>query len=230
MKDFLDSRNFFKGLRLAALSTLIVLPYQLYSYFVGYRGIIEKRFAQASIPALFVRDIFLLFVALLISSTAGFAWSKGKGLVGFGKWEGTKKDLKWLIPLGIALSVITAIVFDKNLFREFLEKFPKNPFAPFRSAFFEEVICRFGIFSIAYRLSRSISLSIVIAAVFNVAVALKGFYFIRPQVAADLFIAILAMKFGFALFLGYFYSKKGLISTMLLQFLIGLKGIYFTLE
>lgn len=230
MRDFLREDVLIKALKLAVIATAAVAPNMLDSYFhnPGYREAMLAWAKETSLPFLFARDLLLVFFALLVSSACGFAWSDGKKVAGFGTIEGLRKDLGMVVILGIALAVATAFLFDRGLTGDFPKLYPQNPVLvlaiPLRSAFFEEVVCRFGMLVILFRLFRSVPAAIVLSAAFNASIGLKSAVFVGFPVGLDWLTAIIIVsKLGVASFFGWFFCKKGLMATITLQFIIELK-------
>jgi len=232
VRDFLQEDVLVKALKFAAVATAAVAPNIVDCYFFnpGYREAILARATESSLPFLFARDLLLAFFALLVTSACGFAWSDGKKVAGFGTFGGLRKELKTLLILGPALAVTTAFLFDKGLTGGFQRLYPKSPMValtiPLRAAFFEEVVCRFGMLVILFRLLRSVPAAILLSSAFNAALGLKSAVFVGFPIRLDLLTAaILAAKLCLATFFGYFFCKKGLMATISLRFIMELKHV-----
>jgi len=232
VRDFLREEVLVKALKLAAVCTIAVAPYVLDCYFYnpGYRRVMLARAAEGALPFLFARDLVLVFFALLISSAGGFAWSDGEKVAGFGTVEGLRKELKTILILGVALAVGTALLLDKGLIRNFPRLYPKSRAAaltiPLRAAFFEEVVCRFGMLVIVFRLLRSVPVAILLSAAFDAAVGLKSAIFVNFPLGFDWLTAgVVAAKLSLAAFYGYFFCRKGIMATMGLRFIVELKHV-----
>ena len=236
MRDFLREDVLFKALKFAAVASLAVAPNMVECYFfnAGYREVLLGMATESSLPYLFLRDLLLSFFSLAICSACGFAWSDGKKVAGFGTLQGLRKDGKTLLPLGLALALATAVLFDKGLTGDFPRLYPKSPIVavaiPLRAAFFEETVCRFGMLVIAFRLLRSVPAAILLSSAFNVGLGLRSAIFVGFPLGLDLLTAaILAAKFGVAAFFGYFFCRKGLLATISLRFIMELKHVVFAL-
>ncbi len=236
MRDFLREDVFIKAAKLAAVCTAAIAPNMLDSYFFnpGYREVILSKVPQTAVPFLFLRDLALVFVSLMISAACGFAWSDGQKVAGFGALEGLKKNLKTVAILGVVLGAATALLFDLRLAKTFRKFYPENPLAlvgiPLRAGFYEEVICRFGILAIVFRLTRSPIAAIILSAGFNAVVGLTSATFVGFPIGMDWQTAtILANKFLVAVFFGYFYCKKGLMATIALRLIMESKHIVLAL-
>lgn len=236
MRDFLKEDVLIKAAKLSLVSTLAIAPSIVDSYFFnpGYRSILLERAAESLLPALFARDLILVFIALVISSACGFAWADGKKVIGFETLDRFRKEMKTLLWLGPALAVGTALLLDITLLRHFRGLYPDNPLIaltiPLRAAFFEEVICRFGILMIVFRLTRSVSAAVVVSALFNTLLGLRSADFVGFPLGLDWLTGrILISRMVLASFFGYFYCRKGLMSTISLRFIMELKHVVLPL-
>ena len=221
MRDFFREGNLLRGLRLALMATLATALYLAYDYHVVHREFVEEHLGTADLSERFGLDVLGVFAALFISATAGFAWARGGQLVGFGSWRRVKRDLVLIVLIGAALAALTLFVLEPLLYKPLLTE-ERNPFQPLQGAFFEEVICRWGIFAIAFRLSRSIRAAVLMSAAFNVVVGLKFLRLFGEGVPAWQLAAIIAVKLVLATGYALFYVRKGLLSTMGLRFVAAL--------
>ena len=225
MRQFLKSENLFRGLRLALVATFASAVYLAYEYLAVRHDFVHKQLGGQAITPQFALDVAGVFVALFISATAGFAWARGPRLVGFGTWRRVRRDLPLIIGIGAALALLTLFVLDEALYKPLLAR-QRNPFQPPFIALFEETICRWGIFAIAYRLSRRIWVSVALSALFNVMLAVSAMDRLivdsQLQVEAWRFAAIVGVKVVLAVGFAVFYVRKGLLSTMALRFVAAL--------
>ena len=221
MRRFLESNNLSRGLMLALVATLGSAVYLAYEYLVAQRGYVEVHLPGGSVTARFARDVLGAFVALFISSTAGFAWARGGRLVGFGSWRRVRGDLVLIVPLGAAIALLTVFVLEPWLYGP-LSAEVHNPFKPLGVVFFEEVVCRWGILAIAFRLSRSVAAAVIVSAAFNVIVALPAIEMHGGALETWRLVGIMGVKFLLAIGYAVFYVHKGLLSTMALRFVASL--------
>jgi hypothetical protein len=221
VRQFLDRRNLFRGLMLALVATCASAVYLAYEYLVVQRGYVSERLAGSALAPRFALDVAGVFVALFISATAGFAWTREGRLVGFGSWRRVRRDLVLILPLGAALALVGVFVLEPRLYAPLLPPL-RNPFKPLGAAFFEETVCRWGILAIALRLSRSVPVAVVVSAVFNVIVALPVIQMHGATLGAWQLAAIITVKFALAIGYAVFYVRKGLLSTMALRFVAAL--------
>jgi len=232
VRDFLREDVLIKAVKLAVVSTLAVAPNIVDSYFFnpGYQSVLLERVTESVLPVLFARDLILVFLSLLISSACGFAWSDGKKVIGFGTLEGLRRELKVILWLGPALAVATALVLDMTLLGEFRGLYPDSPLValtiPLRAAFFEEVVCRFGILMIVFRLTQSAPAAVAVSALFNTLLGLRSATFIGFPLGFDWLTGrILVSRIILASFFGYFYCRKGLMAMISLRFIVELKHV-----
>jgi membrane protease YdiL (CAAX protease family) len=230
MRQFLKPENFSRGAIFAAIFLALSFPYIIYYFFVGYSDQVDKLTHGSPKAFFFISQAIAMYVALLISGTAGFAWSDGKNVAGLGSTRTTIRNLKWLIPLGIVISVLAHYLFDNELTRQDILYNPKNPLValviPLKSAFFEEGIIRFGILTIMYRLTRNKWAAITISSLFGIAASLPYVRFLELEVVYDFTLfAMIATKFIMGLLIGLIYCRWGLKSTMALRFIIDLRYV-----
>ena len=221
MREFFKGENLLRGLRLALVATLATTLYLRYDYLVARRAFVAEQLGAGAPAGRFALDVLGIFVALFISATAGFAWARGAGLAGFGTWRRVRRDLVLIVLIGGALAALTLTVLEPQLYKPLLAD-ERNPFQPLQAAFFEEVICRWGILAIAFRLSRSVRAAVVMSAAFNVVVGLKFLRLFGEGVPAWQLAAVIAVKFVLATGYAVFYVRKGLLSTMGLRFVAAL--------
>ncbi len=225
MRQFIREENLFRGLRLALVATLAATLYLAYDYLVVRRSFVEQYLGASDPTPRLALDLLGIFVALFISATAGFAWVRGEQLVGFGTWRRVKRDLVLIVPIGVALALLTLLVLEPLLHKPLLAG-KRNPFQPVFVALFEEVICRWGIFAIAFRLSGRIWASVVTSALFNVTLAVNAMLRLAEHTGATIppwqFVALVAVKLALAVGYALFFVRKGLLSTMALRFVAAL--------
>jgi len=234
MKQFLREENFRRGAVFAALCLAGTMPYLIYYFFVGYAEQIERLSAGTPKSVIFISQAVAMYVALLISGTAGFAWADGKRVVGLGSARSTVENLYWLAPVAVVIVVLTHFLLDNALTRQDMLYTPRHPVialvVPLKSAFFEEGILRFGILTIMYRLTRNKWAAMTISSLAGIAFGLPHLSFTGLQIEWNLGIALqLISRFSVGLFVGYVYCRWGLRSSMALRFIIDLKYVFIAL-
>lgn len=222
MRDFLQGQNFVKGVKLSFVCLILLIPNILWGYNKTYVERVKEMLEPGNVVPRMVADIFFIWVAMQISATAGYAWAKRPWLAGTGTWGELKKNLWLAVLLGIGIAAVETVVFDKWLLRPLFDMFGKNPFMSGRYVA-EELIFRFGIMSIAFRLTQSTPMAVGISAVFNIVLALEGSLSTDVVLPTGLLAIALAKGTALAVFFGWFCAKKGLFADMALRFIIGLK-------
>ena len=230
MRQFLKEENFRRGALFAAIFLATSFPYLIYYFFVGYSEQVDKLTAGSPRALFLIGQAVAMYVALLISGTAGFAWSDGKNVAGLGSTRTAIRNLPWLVPLGIIISVLTHYLFDNELTRQDILYNPKSPVValviPLKSAFFEEGILRFGMLTIMYRLTRNKWAAMTISSIFGIVASLPYMRFLELEVAFDFTLfAMITTRFIMGLLIGFIYCRWGLKSTMFLRFIIDLKYV-----
>lgn len=232
MRRFLDRDTLFRGLQLALAATLASAMYMAYEYLVVRHDYVQHQIGGQPIAPWYALDLAGLFVALFISATAGFAWARGPRLVGFGSWRRVRRDWTLIVGIGAALALLTFLVLDKTLYKPLLGAH-RNPFQPLFVPLFEETICRWGIFAIAYRLARRIWIAVAVSALFNVMLAVSTMEKLMKasqiEVEPERFAAIIGVKLVLATGFAVFYVRKGLLSTMALRFVAALPAPFLAL-
>jgi len=225
VRNFIRGENLFRGLRLALVATLATSLYLAYGYLVTRRGFVESSLGASDVAQRFSLDVLGAFIALFISATAGFAWASRPPLAGFGSLRTVRRDLWLILPAGAALALVILFVLEPLLYKPLVPA-QRNPFEPVFVALFEEVICRWGILAIAYRLSRRVWPSILTAAAFNVVIALNPTLKLLAASGEPLeawrLVGLVLVKFALAVGLGLLCVRKGLFSTMALRFVAAL--------
>ena len=226
MRDFLQGDNFYKGLVLSLICLVLVTPYILWAYYVSSAEYVGRTLDKEKIPAYLVLDIFKIWVAMQISATAGYAWAKKPHLKGAGSFKDYKKSIPLIILLGIGIGAIEILVFDFRLLKPLMKIEAVNPFLSGRYVA-QELILRFGIMSIAFRLLKSVSLAIIISALFDAVLMLEGALSMKISLPPGLLAIAIFKGTIMAVFYGYICAKRGLFADMSVRFLVGMKAIVF---
>lgn len=228
MRDFLQGDNFYRGLALSLICLVLVTPYILWAYYVSSVEYVSKELPKEKVPAFLLLDIFKIWVAMQISATAGFAWAKKPHLAGIGTTKGYIKSLPLIFILGIGIGAIEIFVFDFRLLKPLMKIEAVNPFISGRYVA-QELILRFGIMSIAFRLLKSVPLAIIISAVFDAGLMLEGALAMKISLPPGLLAIAISKGAIMALFYGYICSKRGIIVDMSVRFLVGMKAFVYLL-
>jgi hypothetical protein len=228
VRDFLRGDNFVKGLWLSLICLLLVIPYILWAYYVSSAGYVEKNLPPEKIVPFLILDIFKIWVAMQISATAGYAWAKKPWLAGAGSLNDFMRSIPLIIFLGIGIAAVEILIFDFRLLKPLMQLEPLNPFLSGRYVT-QELILRFGIMSIAFRLIKSIPIAIIISAVFDALLMLEGVLSTGIIVPKGLLAIGLAKGTILAVFYGYLCAKRGLIADMSVRFVVGMKVFIYML-
>jgi len=179
------------------------------------------------------RQAFSLVFLLILSSFCGFAFSKHYGLPEWGQFqELRKRAFRFYLPIAICLGIISYFFFDRWFGRLAPEFYPKNFFwafsIPFRSAFLEETVFRFGMVTVfvgAIRRWLNPLWAVGIVSLFySLVISQKTFELVG--LVWDVNVQTMIMVFNSFLthfLLGYVYLKKGLSHSIFLHFLLTLK-------
>lgn len=228
MRDFLQGDNFRKGLWLSLICLLLVIPYILWAYYVSSAEYVGKTLAEEKVRSYLFLDIFKIWVAMQISATAGYAWAKKPWLTGAGSLNEYAKSIPLIVFFGIGIAAIEILVFDFRLLATLMKIEAVNPFLSGRYVA-QELILRFGIMSIAFRLLRSVPVAIIISAVFDCVLMLEGALSLDVPLPNGLLAIALSKGTVMALFYGYLCAKRGLIADMSVRFLVGMKVFVYLL-
>ena len=117
-------------------------------------------------------------------------------------------------------------IFDLWILRPALDMYPRNPLTSAEYVT-EEVIYRFGIMAITFRLTRSVTAAVITAAFFNVASTIPGAFLEEPKASTAVMCGSAAKALVFATFYGFFCARKGLYSTVVLRMIVGLKFVAY---
>lgn len=216
-----------QSLTLAILCVLFTVP-----YFYHLLSVSLKTLDHLSMPSNFLTvmgmDLFLLFIACLLSAIAGFSFSKKQQLPGFGDPRRIKETFPLLLMVAATVGILTYLFFDRHFFYISPESYPKNTLYliayPLKLAFMNEVILRFGLVTIAIgflkqRIGGVIAIS-GIAAIFT----MKYFQFLGIDYPYNtLYITQFIISFFVNFILGYVFITRGLIHAMMLHLLFGLR-------
>ena len=125
----------------------------------------------------------------------------------------------------IALSYF---LFDRFFFKLSPASYPKNLLYlvsfPLKAAFTEEVILRFSLVTIGMGIFRSKVAGVVLSSVIAALFTLKYFQVVGIGIRLDyLIVTPLLLSFFANLILGYLFVSRGLLYSMALNFLFGMK-------
>lgn len=211
---------------MAVAATLLTLPYFHYLIFVVLEA---SGFPQDLNPWGFLfAQLFLLFIVCLLSAVVGFSFSKRLKLPGFGDPRFVIRSIPLFLILGAIVIALSYFLFDRHFLKISPMSYPKDvlyliSFA-FKEVFPEEIILRLCLVTLSVGLLKSkgagVGLVSVLAPIFSV----KYFHFMGIEVGLDyLFITQYLLSFSANLLLGYLFVTHGLLYSMALKFVFGMK-------
>lgn len=217
-----------KSFALAICSTLFTLPYFHYLIFVVPAG---GRFPKVLNPwSLLFTELFLLFILCLLSAMVGFSFSKRFELPGFGDSRYFIPSIPFLLVLGTAMMALSYFLFDRYFFEISPLSYPKEVLylisLPFKGAFSEEIILRLCLVTLSVGLLKSKGAGVVLVSTLASLFTIKYFHFFGIEFGFNyLFITQVLLSFSANLFLGYIFVTRGLLYSMALKFLFGIKYV-----
>ena len=217
-----------KSSALAVSSTIVTIPYFYYMVFI-VQG--QGNFSEYASPWYFLfAELFLLFIICFLSAMVGFSFYRRYDLPGFGDLSGFADALPLLLAWATVMVFLSYFLFDRYFMELSPVSYPKDKFYliffPFQGAFTDEIILRFCLVTISVGLFRNKWLGIVFVSVLASIFTLKYFNFIGVTLDFGfLLLAQLFLSFLSNLLLGYFFVTRGLIFSMALKFMFGMKYI-----
>lgn len=224
-----DTRDVvYKSLGLSLAAILFTSP-----YFYYLLAVIPN---ESEIPldqnlwTFLIIELVMLFIILFLCSVIGLSFSERYALPGLGDFKKFLKSIPILFVVGAIMIALSFIFFDRFYFQISPQSYPaefKYLFTlPFKSALTDEIILRLGLTTIAVGLLRSKGAGVVLVAALTSYFIIKYNHFIGIDIEFDyLFISQLAISFIANLLLGYLFVNYGLLYTMGLKFIFGLKYI-----
>jgi len=180
--------------------------------------------------SLFFSQLFLLFIACLLSALAGFSFSQRLELPGFGDWAAFVRSFWNLFALALTMVVLSYFIFDRHLIKLAPQFYPQELLyllaLPLKRAFTDEIILRLGLVTISVLLFKSKLFGVIAVSALFPFLSVKYFQFIG--VVPDfnyLFIISVLLSFATHLIAGYLFIVRGLLYSMMFNFILGLKFI-----
>ena len=212
-----------KSLALAICSTLFTLPYFHYLIFVVAPE-------DPNSWSLLLTEILLLFILSLLSAIVGFSFSKKFGLPGFGDPGSFKRSIPLLLILGTIMAFVSYFLFDRFFLKVSPLSYPKEVLylvsLPFKGAFTDEIILRLCLVTLSVGLLKRKVAGVVLASALASLFTIKYFLFMGITCGLNyLFVIQLLLSFTANLLLGYLFVTRGLLYSMSLKFLFGMKQV-----
>ncbi len=215
-----------KSLVLAVASTLFTLPY--FHYLISEISYRQRLPQSADSFVILLTQLLLLFILTFLSAMVGFSLSNRYNLHGLGDPRALVSSLPLVVAGGAVITVLSYFIFDRSFFEISPASYPSNPLFllsyPFKRAFTDEIILRFCLVTIAVGLFKSKSVGVIFVSAFATIATVKYFHFIGLPVGLNaIFLTQLFIGFFVNLLLGYLFVARGLLYSMSLGFIFGMK-------
>lgn len=217
-----------KSSALALCSVLFTLPYFHYLIFsVPNEGRIPK---GLNLWGFLFTQLLLVFMVCFLSAIIGFSFSKKLTLPGFGDRARFIRSIPLLLVLGGVMIALSYCLFDRHFVQISPISYPKDIFylvsLPLKGAFTDEIVLRLGLVTLSVGLLKRKGAGVILVAALAPLLTMKYFHFVRTESAmSSLFITHFSLSFLANLLLGYFFVTYGLLYSMALRFLFGMKYI-----
>lgn len=217
-----------KSLSLSILCTLFTAPYFHYLLFLSP---VQSALSPTLNPKGFLlAQLFLLFIICLLSSIVGFSFSRKFELPGIGDWQHFRKSVPYLFLLGAVMAILSYYAFDRYFFQISPASYPKDSIYlltyPLKAALTDEVILRLCFVTLAVGIFRNKIVGVILVSVVASLFTIKYFQFMGIGFQFN-YLSVTQIMFSFwaNMILGYLFVTRGLLYSMLLNFLLGMKYI-----
>jgi len=215
-----------KSSALAICSTVFAIPY--FHHLIFLAPTTHPLPLSLGLRGFLFMEMFLLFILCLLSAVVGFSFSERLELPGF--WDKTRfvGSIPLLLLLGAIMTALSYFLFDRFFFKLSPASYPRNLLYlvsfPLKAAFTEEVVLRFALVTIGVGIFRNKVAGVVFTSVVAALFTLKYFQFVGISFRLNyLFVTQLLLSFSANLVLGYLFVTRGLLYSMSLKFLLGMK-------
>lgn len=179
-------------------------------------------------------ELFMLFFTCFLSSVSGFSLRQKYDLPEIWDYGHLKKWFPVLILTGIGMGGMTFFLFDRHFYFISPESYPSSPLyvisRPFKLAFTNEVILRFGLVTILVGLFKNKIVAVTLVSLFASFLTMKYFRFMGIDYPYNDFFQIqFFISFTANFLLGLCYIKLGLFYSMALHFLFGWRLLFVVL-
>jgi hypothetical protein len=215
-----------KSLALASASALFTLPY--FHYLISEISYRQRLPQNNDAFIILLTQLLLLFILTFLSSMVGFSFSNRYKLHGLGDPRALVSTLPLVVAGGAVITALSYFFFDRFFFEISPASYPRAPLFlwtyPFKRAFTDEIILRFCLVTIAVGLFKSKSAGVILISAFAALATVKYFHFIGLPVGLNtIFLTQLFIGFLANLLLGYLFVARGLLYSMSLGFIFGMK-------
>jgi len=215
-----------KSLGLSLVCTLVTAPY--------FHRLLFLAPVQGGLPlglglqGYLYLQLFMLFIICLLSAVVGFSFSRKLGLPGFGDLGRFKDSISFLLACGVLMTALSYLLFDRYFYEVSKASYPKDTLYllsyPLKAAFTDEVILRLCFVTLGVGIFRNKSVGVILVSVVAAIFTIKYFQFMGVGFFFNyLCITQLVLSFAANLVLGYLFVTRGLLHSMGLNFLFGLK-------
>jgi hypothetical protein len=214
---------------ISLLSCLVTIPYFYYIIFNVSHSTVYK--AMPDPWALLFIELFLLFVICLLSSTVGLIFVKRYGLPGLWDEKPSFNSMLFLFLIGCTMIFASYFIFDRHFLLISPISYPKDVFYiltfPLKGALTEEVILRLGMVTIGCGLVKNKMASVFVVSIVASILYSQYFDFIGENLKTNnLHITQALITLTGNVILGYLFISKGLVYSMALKFVFGLKYLF----
>ena len=211
-----------------------IVPLMFLFIYIIYSLKLKMYVSFSSVPES-SRNLFIAFYfffmafTILICLTIGFSWSKKYGLIG---WKGIsiKDKIFWeVMILGLGSALILYLLIDRVLFENMKTFWPDDWLDVFmkqlRLPLILEIVLRFGLVTLIYRLNKNAFRAVIYVAVFYAVADINSqiLHFGLELKTYTLLILTYLYFFIRNSISGYIYVKGGIYYSMLFQFIIGIR-------
>ncbi|MFC1535289.1 hypothetical protein ACFL7M_18220 [Thermodesulfobacteriota bacterium] len=215
-----------KSMALAIPATIVTLP-----YFYHLISVIPKDgplSRAAGSWSLILTQLFLLLIVCLLSAMVGFSFSRRFKLPGFGDRKEFIASMPLLMILGTFMVTLSYLLFDRYFYEISPSSYPEGLLYlisfPIKGAFTEEIILRLCMVTIGIGLLKNRIAGVVLVSILASFFTLKYFFFIGIGFGPNYLLIIqFLLSFSANLILGYLFVTKGLLYSMTLKLILGMK-------
>jgi len=226
-------KSFYYSILLTLITFVLSCPY-LYHYIIDKPDTPSPFNAKISSLSsngmlIFILGQISMFVLLIfICSFVGFTWSEKYKFKGFGDLSNIRKDIKYYLIAVIPLGILLFFIFDGPMLSKLPTLYPNSPLWGLSKVFLTsttyEIVSKFGLLTIAMGIFKNRHLAIAITSAFFAVLVRKTFLDYGVDFGFDyLSIAAVLSTFLYGVISGYLFINRGLLSVMLLRFLLDLK-------
>lgn len=217
---------------MALLSTIFIIPY--FHYLISVMGEGGGFFLPKVQWDFLFAQLFLVFILCFLSAMIGFSFSLRFELPRKISLDEVIRRIPLLLLLGGAMITISYLLFDRYFYEVSPISYPKDLICllafPLKGAFADEVILRLCLVTICVGLLKSKGAAVVLVSALSSLFTIKYFHFVGIEFGFNyLCITQLVLSFAANLVLGYFFVTKGLVYSMILKFLFGMKYMVLVL-